>query len=49
MADLNFGNTSNAQAAGQTVDMANAMAQSAAQGLESAISLQFGAAPEAPI
>ena len=52
MAELNFGSTSNAAAQAQeSIDAANAMAASAAQGLNQAISLQFGAAPaeaEAP-
>ena len=48
MADMNFeGAQQAAQAAQQTVDAANAMAASASQGLESAISLQFGS-PAAP-
>ncbi|MBE5997759.1 MAG: toxic anion resistance protein [Lachnospiraceae bacterium] len=48
MADMNLDSAQQAaQAAQQTVDAANTMAASAAQGLESAISLQFGA-PAAP-
>ena len=48
MADMNFDSAQQAAAAAQqTIDAANTMAASAAQGLESAISLQFGT-PAAP-
>ena len=44
MAELSFGSAAGVEAQGS----AEAMAASAAEGLGSAISLQFGAAPEAP-